>query len=181
MLGRLRRIYLTHFSRPACDRELYRVAATGVIRRVLAIGLGSPERWLRVLELAQAQLPGTRLEFAATDVFEDRTAAMTTGLTLKETYRRFSPLARLRLAPGEPYEALRGCANAWGEFDLAVIAHGIDANSLARAWLYVPRMLHSKTRVFWERSSEGGAPQLNEVTRSEIDRLARPSRTRRAA
>ena len=180
MLGRLRRIYLTHLSRPACHRPLYRLAAIGGVRRVLAIGLGPVDRWLRVLELAKARSPGVRLEFAATDVFEDRKPA-STGPTLKETYRQFSPWARVRLAPGEPYEALREWANAWGVFDLAIIANTVSADSLARAWPYVPRMLHEKTLVFWERPGAAEGAELAVVPRAEIERMAQSVRIRKAA
>jgi hypothetical protein len=181
MFGRLRQFYWTRCCQPACDRLLYRAAAAGKARRFLAIGLGSVERWLRVLEVARRAAGPARLEFAAVDPFEDRGANSATGPTLKEAYRRFSPVAKVRLAPGEPHEALRACANSWGTFDLVVIARGVDPDSLSRAWFYVPRLLHDATQTFWDRAVEPNRIDLQALPRIEIERLASRAQPRSRA
>ena len=57
----------------------------------------------------------------------------------------------------------------------------VSAESLARAWPYLPRMLHEKTLVFWERPGAAEGAELALVPRAEIERLAQPVRIRKAA
>ena len=74
--------------------------------------------------------------------------------------------------------------------DLIIISADQDEESLAKAWFYVPRMMHAQTLVYREQfvggaeADESGKPPaktLRLVPRQEIDDLARPQTRRRAA
>lgn len=183
MFGRLRHFFLNRFSQPAYNRPIYRAIAKNRTLRLLEIGIGSAERARRMLELArQAAGAQATVEFAGSDRFEDRAAGAAGGLSLKEAYRKLSPLAKVRLLPGDPYSALQRSANALGAFDLLVVSWEPDAATLSRAWLYVPRLMHANSRVFVEeRDSPGAEIRVRELPRAEVDRLATTTRIRRAA
>jgi hypothetical protein len=57
--------------------------------------------------------------------------------------------ARVKLIPGDPLSALACTANSINRVDTVIIAHDVDAQSLARAWFYLPRMLAAGAVVFW--------------------------------
>jgi hypothetical protein len=64
--------------------------------------------------------------------------------------------------------------------DLLVISSQVDAQSLAAAWFYVPRMLHSGSLVMLEEAADDG-PIWRTLSQLEIAQLARPTARRQAA
>ena len=170
----LRYLYLARFSQPSADRTLYRAIWRQPPTRIVELGIGSARRSLRMIELAKRLRPETEtIHYAGIDLFEARPEDAA-GLTLKRAHRLLGGTnAKVRLVPGDPAMALKRTANVLLQTDLLVIAADQDRDALARAWFYVPRMLHEGSRVFREERVAGGdGRRFRLMERIEIDRLA---------
>jgi hypothetical protein len=182
-MHRLRYLYLAHFSQPAADRPLYRRIRRQKVRRIVELGVGLLTRATRMIEVAAAETSPENVTYTGVDLFELRSAADCAGVSLKLAHRQLMPTgARIRLLPGDPFTALSRAANELTETDLLVISANQDAQSLAKAWFYVPRMLHARSQVLVERCKPGdGTSLLEAVSRAEIDAWAGVGMRRRAA
>ena len=178
-LSFFRKLYLFSLSRPKQNRLLYRTIHQGAVQRILELGVGDGERALGMLEVAAAGHDPKLLRYTGLDLFEARTAAAGPGMTLKEAYRRLKPAGvKLQLLPGDPFSALSQAAHSLGQFDLIVIGASAAGEAMNRAWFYVPRLLHAKTKVFVESRK---APEFRLLSVAQIERLATQSVTRRKA
>jgi hypothetical protein len=188
----LKYLYLAYFSQPAMDRSLYRAIRRHKVRRILEIGVGPGDRAQRMIGLALRDESAEPVEYTGIDLFESRRDHDGAGVSLKLAHRILSQTAaRIRLVPGDVFSALSRTANVLASnTDLIVISADQDPDSLARAWFYVPRMMHDRTLVYREEvasdeTDETGATpaarSLRLVPRQEIDELARPQTRRRAA
>jgi predicted O-methyltransferase YrrM len=188
----LKYLYLAYFSQPAVDRVLYRTIRRHKVRRILEIGVGDGARAQRMIALALRHRPAEPVEYTGIDLFEARRNQDGAGVSLKLAHRMLSQTdARIRLVPGDAFSALSRTANTLANTtDLIVISADQDAESLAKAWFYVPRMLHTQSLVYREEVTESRtadvvvkapAKALRLVLRAEIDALARPQSRRRAA
>ncbi len=181
-ISRLKYLYLAHFSKPATDRVLYRAIQKRRFRAILEIGLGSADRALRMIRLAQRAAGHEAVRYVAIDMFEARPAE-NRGLSLKEAHRVLKTTgAHVQLIPGDPASALARSANALGPLDLVIISGDCDEQSLAGAWFYLPRVLHSGSHLYLESGGprEQGRP-LRLLPASEIEERAGAQRRRRAA
>lgn len=177
-LSFFRKLYLFSLSRPKQNRLLYRTIHQGVVQRILELGVGDGQRALRMLEVAAAGHDPKLLHYTGLDLFEARSAA-SPGMTLKEAYRRLKPAGvKLQLLPGDPFSALSQAANCLGQFDLIVIGANAAGDAMNRAWFYVPRLLHAKTKIFVESRK---TPEFRLLSAGQIERLATQSVTRRKA
>lgn len=178
----LRYVYLAWFSQPKGARALYRLVAKKRVASVLEIGLVDVRRSVRLLELA-ARRAGEGLRFAAIDQFEMRPPEHGSPLPLKEAHRQLRGTgAQARLLPGDPYSALARGANGLGTFDLVIVAACQNDDCLARAWFYVPRLLHERSQVLLEQVDESGKlTGYKTLTRAEVETLAQPPAKRKAA
>jgi hypothetical protein len=88
--------------------------------------------------------------------------------------------ARVQLEPGDPYWGLLRKANSLTATDLLVISRHHDPAAMARAWFYVPRMLHEGSQVFVEEPA-GDGTIFRAVPLDEVAALARSTAHRRAA
>jgi hypothetical protein len=179
--SRLARFFLCYLSRPAADRPLYRAIARHRSLSIVEIGIGSVRRSERLIRAAQANDPAAKVSYTAVDLFELR-AAQEPRLSLKDAYCRLKATgARVRLLPGDPWSALSRHANTLTGTDLLVVAAGQEADSLKRAWFYVPRMLHGPSQVYLERRDDPSQPAaLHLLPAAEIHQLA-AAPARRAA
>ena len=180
---RLRYLYLAYLSQPVADRPLYRCMRRQAIRRIVELGVGTLARATRMIEIAAAGVGAENVTYTGVDLFESRSVADSAGVSLKLAHRQLLGTgARIRLLPGDPFTALARAANGLTETDIVVISADQDAASLAKAWFYVPRMLHTASQVFVERRQSDGTPSLLEaVSRAEIDVWAGVGVRRRAA
>lgn len=178
MAGRLRSLYLAYFSKPKQFRPLYQLARKRPVARITELGIGTAARTMRLLELC----PGTEeTHYTGIDLFEARQNGDGPGLTLKAAHSLLATTgAKVRLIPGDPMSALSRSANSLARQDLILISADQDRESLARAWFYVPRMLHETTTVFLEDPAEEGTT-LRMVSHDEIAKLATPPKGKRAA
>ena len=169
--------YLAYCSQPAGQRMLYRYLRRNPCRSIVEVGLGTAERTQRLMRVARRFSPTDTIRYTGIDLFEAR-SQRSTGLTLKEAHQRLHHVSgfKIQLVPGDPLSALSRTANNLREIDLLIISADQDADSLAKAWYYVPRMLHSKSCVLWERaSSEPQTSSFQTLSRVDVDRLAETS------
>jgi hypothetical protein len=178
----LKTAYLTHFSKPASDRLVYQVIRRQRVRSILEFGIGEAQRALRMIEMARLASPGEEIQYTGIDLFEGRSTADGPGVSLKMAHRILSATeAKVRLIPGDPANALARMANTLGHADLVVISAWRDTASLAKAWYYLPRILHPASEVLLEDCQSGGCPKLRGLTLSEIATLASAAAVRRVA
>jgi hypothetical protein len=171
IVDKLNAFFLAHLSKPASDRAVYRAIQSSPTCSIVEIGLGTALRTLRMIGLAQARRGGELVRYTGIDLFEARTAGLP-GLSLKDAYRRLrSTGAQVRLIPGTPLEALARKANDLVGTDLLVIASDVDQASLQSAWVFVPRLLHARSRVLVERV-DGGAPSFEPLDLGQVQALA---------
>lgn len=177
LLSFVKRTYLTHFSKPAGRRLPYRLALQAPPQNLVLLGLGELEMVERLITIGQ-QDGDSQVSLTGVDLFEMRGPE---ALSLKDAHRRLAASgAKVRLVPGDPWSALARTANSLTGTDLLVIAADVDAESLARAWFYVPRMLHPASLVL-RQTGLGEAEAYEQVPRSEIDDLAEAASPRRRA
>lgn len=168
-----RHTYLCYFSQPVADRALYRLLRKTPVTTMVEIGLGQLVRTRRMLELALEKTPLEQLKYAGIDLFESRTDGKA-SVALKEAHKELKPFCgKLQLIPGDPFSALARSANALTKTDLVVISQDADAESLVKAWFYLPRMLHDRSQVFVEQpASKPGQTSFRLVPRLEVEQLA---------
>jgi len=143
--------------------------------RIVELGVGNGLRATRMIEAASLWVPVDQVQYTGVDLFEARADSHERGLTIKQAHRLLQATgARVRLLPGDCLSALARAANTLSNSDLVVISADQDADRLARAWFYLPRMLHAGSLVFLEEAVEGGVTAFRLVARQEIDRLADP-------
>jgi hypothetical protein len=166
-------LYFAYFSKPKADRKLYRAIRRQRCRRFLEIGLGNGRRAFRMLDVAAGCHPREELRYCGIDLFESRPAD-SPGLTLKDAHRLFKTKGiKAQFGPGDPYSALARAANGLREIDLVLISADQDAESLERAWFYLPRTLHASSLVFWEQTNPAGETSLLILSRAEVEARAR--------
>ena len=136
-----------------------------------------------MIEAASLHVPQGRIHYTGIDLFEARSSMDGPGVTLKMAHRLLKATgARTQLLPGDPLTALSREANCLTGTDLVIISARQDRSSLARAWFYVPRMLHPGSQVYVEEVGRGGRPPvLRRLAPDEIARLATPAPRRQAA
>lgn len=181
-VSRLKYVYLSYFSRPTAPRWLYRTICRNKISRIVQLGLGSVERAVRVIEVAQRFAPAGRVYYTAVDLFEARELARE-RFALKEAYRCLQTTgARIRLVPGSPKGGLGRVANQLGGTQLLIIGPEHTDACLSEAWFYLPRMLTSEAIVVRETWSIGNESTLQQrLSLEKVRFLAERARLMRAA
>ena len=182
-ISRLRRLHLHWLSRPRNDRRIYRAACWQQAREILELGIGTGRRTLRMIEAATEHLSPGEIHYIGIDLFESRDSTNIPGLGLKAAYQRLKTTGvRVQLVPGDPCTALAGIANTLTKVDLMVVSALVDQAALARAWFYVPRILHAESQIFLEEVRFGGKSAFRAISVEEVAWLAAKSRVvRRAA
>jgi predicted O-methyltransferase YrrM len=178
-----KRLYFSYFSQPSSDRFVYRFLRKRRIRKILELGIGTGVRAQRMLQLATGDQYPPSISYTGVDLFESRSETDGPGLSLKLAHRQLKVAgARVRLVPGDPYSALARIANELGAIDLILISADQDRQSLAKAWFYVPRIMHAETLVLLEdRHATAGVMKLSRVPRLQIEQWAAQTTPRRAA
>lgn len=147
------------------------------------MGVGQATRAERMIEVAARRVPASAVRYTGIDLFEARRPGDAPGLSLREAHRALRNTgAAIRLCPGDPLTALSRVANSLGPTDLVVVSAGLDPAGLAKAWFYVPRILHTRSLVLVEsRPSSEGELSLRLLGRGEVEALAAGRGVRRAA
>jgi hypothetical protein len=161
---------LFYFAKPVAERALLKAIYKQPIRSLVEIGIGRGERTARLLEVVGWTPHDTPLKYTGIDQFEGRPEG-TPGMSLKEAFSVLKrPDVKMQLVPGDPHQALARTANMLAKTDLLVISADVDATSLARAWTYVPRMLHEGSLVYQQQPATAGG-EYRRLTKPEIDKL----------
>jgi len=172
-LGTLKYTYLAHLSQPSTDRVLYRSIDKCPVRSILELGVGDGVRAQRLLAIAMRNVSDAGLCYTGIDLFEDRPAGLD-RIALKQAYQQLRQQhVKVQLVPGDPFEALARISNYISGIDLVVVAGDQDPDSLARAWMFLPRMIHAQTRVFCQPpAANGKVADFAEMPRQKLDQLA---------
>ncbi len=164
-------VYLASFSQPKAERLLYRAIRRKKLRKFVELGVGSCRRAVRLIEVAQRYAGSEPVSYTGIDLFEARTSHGP-PMPLKAAFQVLKPTgARVQLIPGDPRTALARVANSLTGTELLIVSADQQADSLARAWFYVPRMLTAGALVYAEEGS-GEATRLRAMPRLEIEQLA---------
>jgi hypothetical protein len=178
--SRLQYAYLAYLSQPKTERKLYRLLRARRPARIVELGLGTLERTLRMLRVAERFAEGRKLEYTGFDLFEARPAGRP-SLPLIAAHRRLKATsARVKLIPGEPERTLRGAANTLSQIDLLLVAGDLDDAAMQETWHYVPRMLGDETLVL-HMPSPIGPPSIAPITPLDLARRLQAFPRRRAA
>ncbi|MEX2173367.1 MAG: hypothetical protein WD872_03335 [Pirellulaceae bacterium] len=168
----LKSSYLLYFSQPATDRALFKLVKGKPIRSIVELGVGLGGRTERLLEVAAWQTECLPLRYAGIDLFDSRPAGQS-PLSLKQAFHDLRATgATIRLIPGDPLSALVRMANALTGTDLLIVSAGQESQSLARAWKYVPRMIHPQSLVVQEAPGPAGKDTWRQLSPSDVERLA---------
>jgi len=184
LAGIFRRAYLLYFSQPAADRPLFRAIRKRTVRSIVELGIDSLTRTQRILEIAGWRPESEPIRYCGIDLFDARESELP-QLALKEAFAKLQTShAKLQLVPGSPGAALKRVSNSLTHTDLLLINGNHDADSLATAWGWIPRMLTPQSLVYWQQKSEqDGKLQWRLLSIIEIQHLAAKTgkTTRRAA
>ncbi len=168
----LRSSYLLYFSQPAGDRALYKALQSRPVRSIVELGISLSERTPRVLEVAAWRSDCLPLRYTGIDLFEGRASGLP-RLTLKQAHAALRlPNMRVQLVPGDPDAALARVANTLAGTDLLLVAANQHAESLARAWNWMPRMLSPQSLVFVEQPAAKAGSEWRSVPLEEVRTLA---------
>lgn len=150
--------------------------------RILHIGVGDTLAAQRLIRAGLVVAGSGGVEYTGIDLFEMRAAIGLPGVSLKLAHKKLAPLgAKVRLVPGDAFSALGRVANSLAGQQVVVIAGDQDAESLRRAWFYIPRVLGESAAVFVESIDAQGESRFDEVPRDEVIRRSRHATERRAA
>jgi hypothetical protein len=182
ILSQIRLLHSCYLSKPHADRPVYQAIRRCRARKIVELGVATGQRALRMIQVAKLASPGHEIHYVGVDPFEGRSEADGPGLTLKAAHQLLRcDGVRVQLVPGNPADALVHVANSLGKIDLLIVPAELDSASFARAWFFVPRMLHERSLVFVEPTSENGQACLEAKPRHEVEVLASMGTRRRAA
>jgi hypothetical protein len=173
LAGIFRRAYLLYLSQPAVDRPLFRAIRKRTIRSIVELGIGSLARTQRILEIASWRPESEPRRYCGIDFFDARESDRP-QLALKQAFADLqSPGVKVQLVPGSPGAALKRVANSLTHTDLLLIDASHDADSLATAWSWIPRMLTPQSLVYWQQASgNDGQLQWRPLSIVEIQQMA---------
>jgi hypothetical protein len=182
IFSRLRLLYLCYFSRPAADRPIYRAIRRRGVRKVVELGVANARRAMRMIEVALKAAAPTDIHYVGMDLFEGRAESGPPGVPLKAAHQLLRATGvRVQLVPGNPTDSLIRLANSLKQVDLLILPAELDSTPRARAWFFVPRILHERSLVFVQQSDKEGRQTLRLMPRAEIDRIASDAAGRRRA
>ena len=154
--------YLTHFSKPASLRAIYRHIQSEHPRKVLEIGIQRAERTLNIIQIL-IKYCGEKsdVHYCCIDPFEARTLADGPGLSLRKTHRLIHPFGiQTRLVPLPPANAIRQLHlnRQIEKVDLVVIATP-DVKWLPGCMTSLGELIHESAGMFFgvpASNGEGG-------------------------
>ena len=141
---------LAYFSQPKHERSLYKQIRAQKTQRIVEVGIGSTERAVQLIRVAQRFQTEAPISYTGFDCFEERPAG-SQPMPLIHAHRQLQLTgARVRLVPGFPAATLPQLANSLQRTDLLLISSMVDDASLEKAWFYMPRMCHPESIVLRE-------------------------------
>jgi len=178
-----RNLYLSHLSKPAENRLLYRAVMKNQITSIVELGLEDGLRGSTLIRLAlenasssaeqEAEGESCGVRYTGIDLFEASPQGVE-ALSLKKAHRLLkTPGAQVKLIPGDPFSVMARSANTLLGTDLLTISADLDRDSLDRAWFYLPRMLHGQTMIFMQYfHGDGKERRYRQLSHAELNDLA---------
>lgn len=181
-IGPLKYTFLAYFSKPKPERQIYQQLKKLQARRIVEVGIGSIERAVQMVCVAQRFAAGKSINYTGFDWFEERATGQA-PLPLIHAHRQMQLCnAKARLVPGFPPATLPQIANSLQRTDLLLISHLVDDAALERTWFYMPRMCHPTTVVLRERKDAvTGLVNFERLTLEDLQRRSLVRRPSRAA
>lgn len=163
---------LTWFSKPVCDRQLYKLAAKLQPKSIVQFGLGNLRQAETLITVCQNCSGLEEIRFTGVDLFEARSQKVP-GLTLKEAHRVLAATgARSRVFPGEIASSLPRLANQLGGTELLLITLEGGRQVLDPCWFFIPRMLQANSLVLIQEHAAAGSP-YQQLSLAEVEQLAK--------
>jgi hypothetical protein len=163
-----RAFFLSRFSKPVCDRVIFRSIGRLKPQRIVEVGLDSGERAEDLVELAQRHRPTVEIRYTGIDMFDARVNE--NGISIKDAHKLLKPTgAKIQLIPGDPLANLARVANSLPSTDLLIISADHQSSITEPNWYYIPRMLHDHSLIFLQ--TETDAP-YQVLTFSDVKRRA---------
>lgn len=177
-LGHWGYLKLVLFSKPKCDRVVYRHVARTRPRNILELGLGNGQRTANLFAVAGRHCEANEISYTGIDLFDGRTRTMP-QLRLKNTYCALRPTGvEVRLIPGEITFGLRMLAGGGRKYDL-VVADASVAGKLDQVALdIIARLMGEKSVLVWQ--SEDGLSAEVLGPREMLQRSARSESSKAA-
>ena len=161
---------LTTFSKPACDRTIYRMIKKNKVRSMIEVGLGDGTRAENMIRVAHRFAEGGTVRYTGIDLFEGREDS--NSLSLISMHRTLKQLdAKTQLVPGEINQGIPRIANSHLRTDLIVISAGYEQADLEMCWFYIPRMIHTNSTILIQ-NPDGFAQPFQEYNRLQIEKFA---------
>lgn len=173
--------YHAFIARPKADRQLYRLFKRHEITRIVEVGIGSLERSVTLIEVAQRFALDKKVAYTGLDWFDARPVEQQ-PLTLKQAHATLAvTAAQVRLVPGAPAQSLANIANSHPNTELLLVSKSVSDGELETAWFYVPRMLRATSHVLRERLEASGETAITPLKIVELADRADRAAARRAA
>lgn|GEM_PF-2314836 len=105
----IKSFYVTHFSKPACDRVIFKCIQTEHPRKILEIGIQRGTRTANLLQMVLRYCgEPSEVSYTAIDPFEGRSSEDGPGLSLRKAHRLISQFGvKSRLDPQPPEIAVK--------------------------------------------------------------------------
>lgn len=177
-LSSLGYLHLNMMSKPACDREIYKLIRKNRFRSFIEIGMGDGKRAENMIRVAQKFGASTNTKLTGLDEFDGRDESLG-KLSLIEMHRRLKAYgnAKTQLVPGDLKQGIAKIANSHLRTDLIVISARYQQEMQEETWFYFPRMLHAGSVVLIQRETGGSFETLN---RLQIEKLSKTENSRQA-
>ena len=183
--------YLTHFSKPASHRTIYRHIQSDHPRKVLEIGIQRAERTLTMMQMLLKYCgEKSDVHYCCVDPFESRTSADGPGLSLRKAHRFISRFGiKSRLIPSTPESAVRQLYlnRLIEKVDLVIIATP-DLTWLPACMTSLSELIHESAGIFVgsPMPERDGMYEFDKMDFSDLEYVAThngqfPQRIRRAA
>ena len=147
----LQSFYFSHFSKPVCDRVLFRTIQSDRPRKILEIGIQRGTRTINLLQMVLRYCgEPSEVHYTAIDPFEGRTAADGPGLSLRKAHRLIGQLgvkSRLSPLPAELAVKQMYLDRVIEKVDLAVIATP-SLEWFAGSEFHLLELIHPSATVF---------------------------------
>ena len=168
-LSAFRYLQWSMFSKPVCDRSIFKLIKRNKVRSMVEIGLQDGQRCQRMIQVAQKFGAGNLVKYTGIDLFDGRDAEAA-PLKLIQVHKQLSALGvKPQLVPGDLAYAIRKIANSHTRTDLVVLSAGFDEAAMEANWQFIPRMLHAGSAFMIQREKSGS---FSHLSRLEIERLA---------
>ena len=178
----LKSVQIRFQSKPANERQLYRLIYKHRCERIVEFGIARLSRSRRIIQMAQLATGSPMIDYTAIDLFDARRNDQP-SLPLKQAHQQLTGSgAQVHLVPGGATESLQRVANSLANTDLILLSSAEFSTDHTHAWFYLPRMLHANSLVVREVGEENDSSRFERIANDRLQRHADGvAQSRRAA